>query len=201
MIETVLFDLAEVCMHGMIGIEKEIANAADFTEEEVYPHLRGEKIYDLFRGKITEDEYWRKVIEQGNYKMPLKFFKKTIRNNFQETPGIRRIIEALKRRDYQLGLLSDHAREWIEYIEPRFSIINFFPTRCYSFESRYIKKIDPESFQYALQRLNANPKSTLFIDDNPNNIKMAQRVGIHYAHRFINTKILENIMLEFGIEL
>ena len=200
MIETVIFDLAEVCMQGLVGIEEQIAEIAGISESEVYKHLIGEKIYALFKGKLSEEEYWNQVIKEGSYNLSVDFFKSAVRNNFKEIPGTKNVIKALKRKGFKIGLLSDHAREWISYIEPRFSFLNWFDEKCFSFESGHTKR-SAKSFEYALQRVDSNPKTTLFIDDWSRNLKVARSAGIGYVYQFVNAEKLRKALPEFGIEL
>lgn len=200
MINCILFDLADVCVRGILGLEDRISAYTGIDKREVKKHLRGDKLREIFEGRISEDEYWRRVVEAGNYKEPFDFFKASAREHFIEVPGTRSIVEELKRSYYTLGLLSDHAREWIEYIESGYPFIGLFDVRCYSFNSGYTKS-DPKSFEFALSKLNADPSKTLFIDDRDKNLDVAKSTGIGYLHQFIDAVSLKKELLRLGVNL
>jgi FMN phosphatase YigB (HAD superfamily) len=208
-IRTIIFDLAEVYLRGIVGVEVEIAKVLNVNEAEVVPiHLAGEKRDLLFRGKLSEDEYWQRVIEENNYPTSIKecgstlhFLKCAIRRNFKEMHGTGRVIRSLKNSGYHLGLLSVHAKEWTEYCEERFPLAELFSVRCYSFQEGMTKE-DPEFYNRILLRLNADPKTTLYIDNESKNLEISRSptVGIGYTHKFTNVSSLKKELTRLGIE-
>ena len=206
MIETILFDLSEVYIQGILGVEKEISSKVGMDQEKVRASLQGEKLIDLFEGKMSENVYLARTLAENGYPSRVAghftsdIVKDAIRNNFKELPGTKDIIEKLNKAGYKLGLLSDHAREWIEHIESVHPLAQLFPMRCYSFEIGYTKK-SPESFKQALARLKANPETTLFIDDRQVNLEVAGSVGIRYLHHFSDAASFASALPEFGIKL
>jgi HAD superfamily hydrolase (TIGR01509 family) len=212
MIETILFDLAEVYIKGIIGLEKAIADPLRHTEKEVHDHLRQVELNLLFKGLISEDEYWSALVQHNDYPrtitikgkaVPVRDFLKTAtRNNFTEIPGTARIVQALKDAGYKVALVSDHAREWIAYYEEKFPINALFEKRCYSFDERLMKNM-PEIYRRALRIAGARPESTLYIDDRLSNIGIAtsSAVGIKYRHQFTDAANLEKALKDFNIKL
>ena len=97
-------------------------------------------------------------------------------------------------------MLSDHAREWVDYIERQFQLSVLFPRRFYSFEIGYTKK-QPQSFRHALRYTDADPQTTLFVDDSQRNIDVAQSrdVGIAHTHRFESQVSLYRFLQSYGI--
>lgn len=209
MIETVLFDLSEVYLTGMKGVEKEIARAVGIDEETVWRQLNGErdiKVIALFQGCISEAEYWNSIMEQHNYpprvgeQPTMTFLESAMRRNFMEIPGTKDAILAVKRRGYKIGLLSDHAREWVDYCEEQFPVGELFETRCYSFRIGATKRHEI-SFRYAMKMLGADPDTTLFIDDNSKNLAIAQNAGIRHVHMFTDASTLRSALPSYGITL
>jgi putative hydrolase of the HAD superfamily len=98
---------------------------------------------------------------------------------------------------HDLALLSDHAREWIEYIEGVHSFLGVFKARYYSFEIGTLKR-DPASFDYVLGKLGIDAVDCLFIDDNARNIGVANTLGIN-GILFKNAVQLELALPEHGI--
>jgi len=89
---------------------------------------------------------------------------------------------------YELVLLSDHAREWIAYIEPVHPFLKIFKHTFYSYNLGRLKK-DPETFSEVLDAMSFPSRSCLFIDDNPVNVAVARSVGI-LSIRFVNAEQL-----------
>ncbi|MCX6708798.1 MAG: HAD family phosphatase [Candidatus Woesearchaeota archaeon] len=192
MIDRIIFDLSEVYIRGLPGIESTISERTGIPEKKVFRHLRGPRynhLIRLFKAEMTEDQYWRMVRKEGAYKPPISWFKQTVRENFTEIPGTRAIIEQLKER-YPLALLSDHCREWIENIEERYPITELFDRIFYSFNTGHTKS-ERRCFDHVLVSLNANPETTLYIDDLAQNLALGRKAGIAYTHQFTTAEKLE----------
>lgn len=90
---------------------------------------------------------------------------------------------------YNLILLSDHVREWREYIKQYNSDLNIFKKQFFSFETGMLKK-DDGYFKYILNESNINQNETIFIDDYKSNVQKAQECDIN-GIVFTNAKDLE----------
>lgn len=192
MINTIIFDLSEVYIRGLPGIEQKISEKTGVPETKVFKHLRGFRyshLIKLFKAEITEEQYWRIVKKEGNYELPIKWLKHTVRKNFTEIPGTRAIIEKLG-ESHRLALLSDHCREWIENIEERYPITELFNRVFYSFNTGHTK-LERRCFEHVLASMNANPETTLYIDDLAKNLAVGRKAGITYTHQFTNAETLE----------
>ncbi len=192
MIDTIIFDLSEVYIRGLPGIEPKISKKTGVPETKILKHLRGpnySNLMKLFKEEITEDQYWQLVKKEGNYQVPIKWLKQTVRKNFTEIPGTRAIIEQLGER-YKLALLSDHCREWIENIEQRYPITELFNRIFYSFNTGHTKS-EKKCFDHVLASMNADPETTLFIDDLAKNLVVGKKAGIAYTHQFTSAEALE----------
>ncbi|MBI4174312.1 MAG: HAD hydrolase-like protein [Candidatus Aenigmarchaeota archaeon] len=207
-VETILFDLGEVTLCGMMGVEKSIAPHVNAPEPDVWKHVNGKKLRRLFIGKSSEAEYWQQVIEEGRYPAEIggipaaDFLMHAMRSNFREIEGTADIVRSLKKAGYNVGLISDHVREWVEYCKTMFPLDELFNTQCYSFDCGCTKKA-AGSFTYALKRVGAEPESTLFVDDNSRNLFVAQQhpVNIRYVHQFTNAENLRAALPSYGIQV
>ena len=206
-IKTIIFDLSEVYLQGLKGVEFEIARVLDLNKDDVKNViLRGEKTQQLFRGEMSEEQYWNGIISENNfprkvdgYGSTADFLKVAVRENLKEIPGTRSIIEKLNviknsngEKKYQLVLLSDHAREWAEHCKQNYHLQELFPIMQWSFEEGLTKK-SPETYSRVLKKAKADAKTTLFIDDNKSNLYVAcsSDVGIKYTCQFDNPGSLE----------
>ncbi|MBX9842422.1 MAG: HAD-IA family hydrolase [Xanthobacteraceae bacterium] len=69
------------------------------------------------------------------------------------------MVENLRDHGYRLGLLSVHAKEWIEHCEP-------------------VSKPKPEAFLHIVDRMGASPETCSFTDDSKVNVDAATALGL-----------------------
>lgn len=182
MITTVIFDLSEVYLHGLLGTEHRIAPLVYRLPQDVFAQLKGPVLTDFFHGKISEEEYWRRTAAEYDWPLSVSFLKQAVRDNFTEIPGTRAIIEDLRTRGVRLGLLSVHAREWVDYCQQRFRYHELFDARAYSFEAG-VSKPDLRAYQEVVERLSVFPSGCVYIDDQEENLQVPRKMGMH-AIRF-----------------
>ena len=202
MIKNMIFDLSEVIISGYHGTEELIEKKYKITAKEF---LAQREIYnDLFletmRGKGTEKAYFEELVQGTNWKMTLEELKSIIRENLdRQIEGTMEIIQKLKGK-YQLILLSDHIKEWADYIVETNQSLQIFDYIFFSYELGKLKS-DAGTFQFVLEKLKINPSETIFIDDYQKNIDMAKAQGIH-GILFQNAKQLQAELKEkYGIEI
>ncbi len=195
MITTVIFDLSEVLLSGAAGSEKLLEKrlSRKITDSE----LLISEIDRLFTGEISEDIYWQLVIEHNSWDITISELKKAIRQNFREIKGTRKIIEGLKQKGYKLGLLSNHAKEWIIYCETNYKYQGLFHEVVYSYQAGFSKP-HPNIFLFILKKLKVKPEECLFIDDHIKNIESARRLGFNTIH-FISPEDLKRKLKELKI--
>ncbi len=177
MITTIIFDLAEVYLQGIVGVEKHLEPILKIKDDKIHELLKGQNFIDLMEGKISEEEYLNNIISKNNLKVNLDELKKAIRKNFQEIEGTREIIEKLKDKGFKLGLLSVHSKEWIDHCEKQFDFHKLFHSTLYSFEVSVCKP-DKKAYHLILEKLKAKPEECLFIDDSEKNIEAAKNIGL-----------------------
>jgi putative hydrolase of the HAD superfamily len=197
MITTIVFDLAEVYLKGLVGVENHLEPILKIRAEEIYPKIRIKELDRLFLGKLTEEEYWLKVIERNNWGVDVETLKKAIRDNFEEIKGVRDVIEELKDKGFKLGLLSIHAKEWIDYCNKKFDYHKLFNSILYSFEVGSLKP-QKRSYELILRKLNSKPEESIFIDNEPENLATAKKLGMKTIH-FKNSCQLKAELRDMGV--
>lgn len=172
-VNTIIFDLSDVLIKGLIGSERYLGQYAhEITAKDFFmPELD-----DLFLGKISEVEYWQIVLKKRGWKLSLENMKFAVRKNFKEIKGVREIIERLRRK-YKLGLLSVHAKEWVEFCQAKYNYHSLFDAISYSF-NELVCKPDKRAFEIILNYLKSKPDESLLIDDSLKNIQSAEELGI-----------------------
>lgn len=177
MIECVICDLSEVLIAGLVGIEKVLSQELPVPQDKILPCFGGDLFYELLVGTISEDVYLRYVITKERWNIDTARLKAVIRHNFHnQVAGTLPIVTELAPR-YELVLLSDHAREWIAYIQSVHSFLNMFEHTFFSYHLKKTKQ-DPGAFLEVLDTMSLPPRRCLFIDDNPTNVSVAESVGI-----------------------
>jgi len=199
MITTLIFDLAEVYLKGFYGVEDYLVELLNLNSSEIRDKLQGPEFRLLMEGRITEDEFWKKMSQRNQWNIDIKYFKEAIRNNFEEIKGTREIIEKVKKNGYKLGLLSDHAKEWIDYCNHKFDYHKLFHYTQYSFEVA-LCKTDSKSFELLLQKLGEKAENCLFIDDREKNINVAKAKGLKVI-QFKNSEQLRKELNSFSIKI
>ncbi len=195
MIKNIIFDLSEVLLTGFKNVEYLIAPKIGEPTSEVEKKLHAPVLTDLFNGQITEQKYWELIKIENNWNLSIRELKEIIRKSFAEIPNTRQIILNLKK--YNLGLLSVHCREWIDYCQKKFKYQELFITCVYSFVTGVSKPYE-KSYQIILEKMQAKPSETLFIDDSLPNVETARNLGMK-AIQFCNSQQLEIELKEMGI--
>ncbi len=177
LITTIVFDLSEVLLTGMKGVEYTLEPVLKVHAEQIRGMMLGKDLALFFNGRISEDEYLSRLIKKNRLNADPDTLKTVIRENFREINGTRPIIERLKERGFKLGLLSVHGREWVDYASKKFNYHRLFHSVLYSFEVS-ASKPDKKAYKLMLERLGSKPEECLFIDDTPANISSASELGM-----------------------
>ncbi|OPX26385.1 MAG: hypothetical protein B1H05_02385 [Candidatus Cloacimonas sp. 4484_140] len=173
----IIFDLSEVLIRGLVGIDNEVGKLIGNQSDNLLRKFGGEDLRALCRNEIIEDDYLKKIITKEKWSCSPDELKRVIRNNFHHIIGEMDELVAELSKKYSLILLSDHAKEWINYIEGYHDFLNHFSYRKYSFDTGHLK-YEIHNFKILLNDLNIPSSSCLFIDDRKENIETAQQCGI-----------------------
>ena len=197
MTKTLMFDLSEVFIAGLYGVEKPLAALLGLPEEPVLQAFGGEQLGQLCRDALSEDAYLEYVIRRQGWQVEVDAVKRLIRQNFHhKVPGMQAVLERLAGQ-VPLVLLSDHAREWVEYIQAVHPFLALFDRIFYSYEIKSTKR-SPESFRHVLAAIDCAPQDCIFVDDSPINVAVAAELGIN-AIQFTSAAELNEKLLEYGV--
>jgi FMN phosphatase YigB (HAD superfamily) len=177
LISTVIFDLSEVLIAGLLGIEAPLSSRLAVSPDSVLRAFAHPSREPLFCGEISEEEYLDNVLSTAGWDIPPREVKAVIRRNFhRKVAGTDEVLTALA-GSATLVLLSDHAREWVEYIHEVHPFLQVFDHRSYSFDLGQTKSIS-STFQMVLDTLGTKPGECLFVDDMQANVDRARLIGI-----------------------
>lgn len=194
-VDTIIFDLSEVYLTGLkdthLRLSQHLGNP---VRDEVFHHP---SLQQLFHGKITEDKYWQNLIDEQGWQIGIPQLQRVVRKNFQPIKGTADIVRQLKKKGYRLGLLSVHAKEWIEYCQQQFDHQAAFDVVTYSYESG-VSKPNSRAYRNILKKLDTTPSHSLMIDDSEINIRSAKRLGMQ-AIQFTSARQLAADLKEYQI--
>lgn len=199
MIKNIIFDLSEVIISGFHKAEYIIEKNTNINAEEFLEKRKevNDIFLDAMRGKYTEDEYIEALLKSANWDVNKEIIKKSIRQNLDiKVEGTMKIVEKLKQR-YNLILLSDHIKEWVDYIIETNKELEIFEHKYFSYEYGKLKT-DEGTFRHIIEQEKIVPSETIFIDDSEENVEIAKQNGI-YAIVFKNAKQLEKELQKMNI--
>ncbi len=87
-----------------------------------------------------------------------------------------RIISKLA-KNYKIGIISNHAPNLEKRIKERMGISHQFDVVVSSGDCG-VQKPNPRIFQIALEKINLDPNQLIYIDDNPNYVRVAEDLGM-----------------------
>lgn len=186
MIRTVIFDIGRV----LIGFEwreymhKIFQNPE--TEERVTAAMFGSRLWnEMDRGLWNEEEVLSRFISEA------PSYEKEIREAFQRVGECTERkeyaipwIQTLKNRGYQVLFLSNYSEHVKKRSAHALDFLPYLEGGVFSCDVHQIKP-EPEIYETLLQRYQLKSEACVFVDDNPANIEMAQKLGF-YAVLFEN---------------
>lgn len=182
-IRNIMFDLGVVLVHLDYGPARErclaycppdgLARAADFLQL-----LGRSPVVDAYeRGDITARDFFRYFVEHTGFSGDFETFAEIWRSVFRENEPMIDFGRELAAR-YPVYFMTNASDLHVPWIFTRFPRLNFFrDVAC----SCYIRaaKPDPAYYQRALAQFGVPAEESLFIDDRPENIESARRLGFH----------------------
>ncbi|MFQ6003393.1 MAG: HAD family hydrolase [Candidatus Zixiibacteriota bacterium] len=195
MIKAIIFDLGGVLMTDvpLKQIAGELSKNSPLSEQEIHALLYPTQHWDfLTLGKITEDEYWDNFLKASKISEKLKKgLKKKVRSSLYPLEHAPRLVKLLKNH-YKLAILSNHAKEWSEYMKQKFDLFQSFDQMIFSCDVGF-RKPDPRIYETALNKLKCDPEECILIDDKKRNTDAAEKLGIKGIIFEGSLKLLEDL--------
>lgn len=179
--KAVIFDYGDVQRRGLKGFQYKIAPLVSRSPGVVWQELLPSWHRAFFCGEMSEEDYWRRVVDEAGWELSTIFLMDEVRKNFVEIPGVREIVDAI-RAEYPTAVLSVMPRTWFDHCDDLDHIRKRFPV-CHVSGYTGTMKPEPEALMGPVRELNCAPADVLFYDDDPVNIEAASALGMN-AERF-----------------
>ncbi len=196
--KAIIFDWGGVLiddpLEGMANAMASVFNLDPKKFWEVY-----EPYHDQFqRGEIAENQLWEDICLNNNLSKPAvkSLWHDALAHSYVVHNDVFALAKNLKELGYKIALLSN--------TEPPGKL--FFEERNYGFDemifscAEQLQKPDPAIYQAALRQLDVQPEEAVFIDDKPENVEGAQKVGIH-GILFKNFEQLVEDLRKLGVDV
>ena len=174
-IENIIFDLGGVLY--AVNYQKTHDYFAPYV---TYNQTVQSKIFDLFEtGYLSAGEFIKNL--QQEYQLPFSAHEIIHGWNAMLSgliPGRIKLIHELQ-SNYRLFLLSNTNEIHYQFIykecEPLFNLFE----RCYFSHQIKLRKPNLDAFEYVLNENDLSASKTLFVEDSPQHIEAARRLGLH----------------------
>jgi len=148
--------------------------------------IESDILRDVLLGKRSEDCLWTNLAERWHLSSRLvSLIRRNAFSKFRLNKPFVRFMAEIK-DDYKTAILSNAGDQTRRIMEHQYHLHELVDEIIISAEEGVIKP-DPKIYQIAMDRLNAEPETTLFVDDLLENVKGAREYGMK-AEQFKNTK-------------
>jgi HAD superfamily hydrolase (TIGR01509 family) len=133
------------------------------------------------RGVSTVDEVAEAVAEYRGCDIETAKANMLLAVEYQEeVEPTSRLVAELKEKGYNLYILSNMSREYIDFLR-EMPVFAHFDKQIISCEVQLVKP-EREMYELLLSRYGLKPNETIFIDDREDNVKAAEEIGIVPFH-------------------
>lgn len=174
----IIFDLGNVVVKFDHNISAaKIARRFGLNKRYIYDLFFDSKLTCLHdEGKLSPREFYHKFKQLLNIAINFKEFKDIWNNIFFLNPAVVRFIKKIKRK-HKVYLMSNINKLHFDFLKNKFGIHKNFDKVILSFEVGE-RKPHPKIYKHALKLARTTPRKTIFIDDRPELVEGAEKLGI-----------------------
>lgn len=188
------FDQGEVILTNDWDFDCPEKDEQFFSIYQVKPNklLKARKalVDNLFRGQVTEIDYWTEVLKLVHAKELDPRPAIDLARKYQAwKPGMKSLIHKYNHMGIQMGVITTTHKEMWQFKLNQFALNKLFKPIVTSFETGFVKP-EKEAYLLALEKAEVEPAETIFIDDSEINVQAARKLGIK-AIRFVSADSLE----------
>ncbi len=198
MLKTIYFDLGNVLIFfNMPKMVSQISNCTGIPPEEIQGSLLKGNLRKLHETGVIDTEQLIRMIQKGSPKsFAFQEFTAAFSDVFTPNTELWPIVEQLKREGVRLVLLSNIGECHFHFIDSHYPILHQFDHKILSYEVGAWKP-DPHIFQKALEHAQCKKEECFYIDDVPEFIASARKVGLQ-GEVFIDVPKLKQQLIDRG---
>lgn len=161
--------------------QEELARITGLSHQELDQYYWVDRLaYD--RGDLSGIAYWTKLAADAGLQLSANEIAELSACDARMWTSINPAMIAwhaqLKERGIRTGILSNMGDSVLERILEKFAWVEDFDALVWSYQHGMVKP-DAPIYRLVLEKLGTAPEETLFLDDKPENIEAAQRLGMH----------------------
>ena len=148
------------------------------------------ELYDIYRtnydnGRNTGEEYWSNIFRHYNILITIEKIEELIvadtKSWTEINPEMTQFISDIRKRVYNLSIISNMPEDILAYIQNRFHWLDLFDELIWSCEVGGVK---PDSciYEYCLGKIGVPASECLFVDDSLANVDAAIKSGLNAIH-------------------
>lgn len=180
MINTIIFDIGRV----LVDWEWESFLSKSFTDEDTI-HIVGKHFFEnpllveFDRGVLSTEEVLNQCISSApEYAKEIRIAFDNIGECVKQRDFAIPWIKNLKKEGYKILFLSNYSRHLRNSNPNALSFINYMDGGIFSCDVKMVKP-DRNIYEKIIDKYNLIPKECIFVDDNIDNIRTANEIGIH----------------------
>jgi putative hydrolase of the HAD superfamily len=190
--QLVLFDIGGVLVSWRDAWLYHIVSEKFGVQEKILTGECEKEIVNLHTGKISENEFWRKIGKKVNSLELQKVKKSLIYDAFKDKAklnnSILEMIKKIQESKIKVGVLSNLEKTTYAILE-EFALLDSFEFQFYSHKTGFAKP-DRKIFKYVLGNVPFKSSEIFFIDDKISNVQASNSIGIK-SIKYTNTKKLK----------
>lgn len=182
-LDTLFFDVGGVCLTNGWDTDARLAAASHFALDVEETEGRHQELADGFeRGELSLDAYLERVVFHRERGFSRDAFVAFMRSRSRPHRAALRVIGRLASGGlYRLATINNESRELNRYRIDAFglgTIFSAFFSSCYL----GIRKPAARIYEISLDVMQAEPATSLFVDDRKENVAGARAVGLRAIH-------------------
>ena len=134
------------------------------------PEIIKQIVHD--NGKTITDKEARKLADEKD-----RLYKNMAEKKLRLLPGVKKLLNYLRKKNYKIGIASSSAREIIEQLLRVKKLKNYFDVVVDGLEIKNSKP-HPEIFLECVKRLRVEPEDCVVVEDSVHGIKGAKRANM-----------------------
>lgn len=178
MIKAVIFDWGEVLIENPAGAMLQYFSAHLGVSAEDLNRIYAEFVNDFQKGFITEKRLWGLIAARLGIKEPTghgSLWREAFSKAYRPRTEMFRLLSDLRRAGFRVGLLSNTEAPAVEYFHAQgYQLFDHTVFSCLE----GVVKPEPRIYELALERMGVKPDEAVFIDDRPDFIEGAKKIGL-----------------------